>query len=393
MYNNNINGYINPTNITDLGLKDLSAVEILEAFQKKIDKSDLKNSYTRYSTELDLLNKAISELKTKGNLKQSEEFETKRQQVIKALNALGYETEEDKYGNIKEINKNYSDSFAYPSYHIGIIQKANVPSHTYSPEYRDKIITEITESGNEKYLPQILAMREDELDKFIETYTTLQKINYENSANISNSINTAMDNKHYELFIKALTKLSDILEDSDESKEQPFNTYAETMSSLQSAEYELCINLLEKYKNIELSNKFELIANAGYIGAENLKELLKIIDMAENPDIFKGITTLALIDFSAVYKIGENYNILKNYINAQTMVNDFDMFLETINYTDRIMKSIHKEDKKLFETDFSLNMEKQEYQYSTITKALDKYVKFITNKENVKSYNKREKET
>ena len=197
MYNNNINGYINPTNITDLGLKDLSAVEMLEAFQKKIDKSDLKNSYTRYSTELDLLNKAISELKTKGNLKQAEELETKRQQVIKVLNALGYETEEDKYGNIKEINKNYSDSFAYPSYHIGIIQK---------------------------YLPQILAMREDELDKFIETYTTLQKINSENSANISNSINTAMDNKHYELFIKALTKLSDILEDSDESKEQPFNT-------------------------------------------------------------------------------------------------------------------------------------------------------------------------
>ena len=60
MYNNNINGYINPTNITDLGLKDLSAVEILEAFQKKIDKSDLKNSYTRYSTELDLLNKAMT---------------------------------------------------------------------------------------------------------------------------------------------------------------------------------------------------------------------------------------------------------------------------------------------------------------------------------------------
>ena len=59
MYNNNIKGYNIGVNITDDGSKDLLSIENLEAFQEKIDKSDFKNSYSRYSTELVLLNKAI----------------------------------------------------------------------------------------------------------------------------------------------------------------------------------------------------------------------------------------------------------------------------------------------------------------------------------------------
>ena len=63
-----------------------SALEKLTEFNKSMENSDFKNSYTCFSIEIKLIDEAIAEMKTFQNKAKVDELTNRKQQIIKEHN-------------------------------------------------------------------------------------------------------------------------------------------------------------------------------------------------------------------------------------------------------------------------------------------------------------------
>ena len=90
MINNDYNNRNIGKNIKVDDKSQTSAITKLACFVSKMEKSDFKNSYTRFSIEMKLIDDAIIEMKNNNNLNEVDNLKQRKAEVVEKLAKMGF---------------------------------------------------------------------------------------------------------------------------------------------------------------------------------------------------------------------------------------------------------------------------------------------------------------